>query len=135
MSQRDPDDTRPTARGDIKGYLAGFETRMSRLQEQADDSRERLEAISASAASDHEEVTVTVGAGGALLAVEYGPNARRTSPQSLGEMTMAMYAKAVADAASQATAVMTGLLGADSPAMSNFEASLRRGEHSAGGEY
>lgn len=135
MSQRDPDDPRPTARGDIKGYLADFETRMSRLQEQADDTRERLEAISASAVSDKEEVTVTVGAGGVLLAVEYGPNTRYTSQRALGEMTMAMYAKAVADAASQAAAVMTGILGADSPAMANFDATLRRGEQGAGGEY
>lgn len=125
MSDRD-DGERPTARGDIRAYLADFETRVTRLQERADETQEVLTAISASATSDLGEVTVTVGAGGGLTGVRFGPEARRTSPQSLEEMIMAMYRKAVQDAAGQAKDALTGLLGAGTPAMANFEESLRR---------
>jgi len=126
------DADRPSARTDLPGYLAAFGTRMTRLQEQAEDSEARLAAVSATGASAGGEVTVTVGAGGVLTDVEFTSEVRRTSPESLTEMVKEAYGKAVAAASAQATAAVTGLLGAGSPALADFEASLQR--RTGGGE-
>lgn len=123
---------RPSARTDIRGYLADFSARMTRLQEEAEQSQERLDAVSATGSSAGGEVTVTVGAGGALTDIEFTSEVRRTSPDSLAEMVKEAYGKAMAAASEQATAAMSALLGEGTPELAEFQASLRpRGE---GGE-
>jgi len=121
-----PGAERRGARTDLSGYLANFGNRMTRLQEQAEDSQNRLAAVSATAASSGGEVTVTVGAGGALTDIAFTSEVRRTSPDSLADMVKEAYGKAVTAAASQSTAAITGLLGEGTPALTDFEASLRR---------
>ncbi|WP_158299727.1 YbaB/EbfC family nucleoid-associated protein [Glycomyces paridis] len=128
----DPDAARPSARTDLPGYLADFETRMNRLQERAEDSQALLAAVTGTGASAGGEVTVTVGAGGALTDIEFTSEVRRTSPDSLADMVKEAYGKAVAEAATGATEAMATLLGAGSPAMEDFASSLRaRGEGGA----
>lgn len=124
-----PAPQRPSARTDLRGYLEDFSSRMTRLQEEAEDSQARLAAVSATGASAGGEVTVTVGAGGVLTGIEFTSEVRRTSPDSLSEMVKEAYGKAVAAASEQATEAMTALLGEGTPALAEFEASLRaRGE-------
>lgn len=120
-----PGAERPDARTDLRGYLADFGTRMTRLQERAEDSQSRLTAVSATGASSGGEVTVTVGAGGVLTDIAFTSEVRRTSPESLTEMVKEAYGKAVTAAATQATEAITGLLGEDSPALADFASSLR----------
>ncbi|SDD54797.1 YbaB/EbfC family nucleoid-associated protein [Glycomyces harbinensis] len=127
-----PDAERPDARTDLRGYLADFGARMTRLQERAADSQDRLAAVSATGASSGGEVTVTVGAGGALTDIAFTSEVRRTSPESLSDMVKEAYGKAVTAASAQSTAAVTGLLGEGTPALADFEASLRR--RTGGGE-
>lgn len=98
-------------------WIAAQQANAAQLREKAERVRGELAATSATARSADSAVTVTVGAGGVLQAISFGRTASSLGPERLAAITMRAYASAARDAAVAATAVMSQLVGPDSPTM------------------
>ncbi|MEU6860393.1 YbaB/EbfC family nucleoid-associated protein [Glycomyces sp. NPDC046736] len=111
---------RPSAKTDIRGFMEGFQQRMSTLQERAADSATRVSAIKATVVSDDEEISVTVGASGELLDIQFGRSMRQASPEWMTQIARETYRRAREEAGEQVKEVMSETMGADSTAMRVF---------------
>jgi DNA-binding protein YbaB len=118
--QDGPSGGRPSAKTDIHGFMEGFQQRMSTLQERAAASADRVSAIEATAVSDNGEISVTVGASGELLDIQFGRSMRQASPEWMTEIARETYQRARQEAGEQVKEVMSETMGADSAAMRVF---------------
>ena len=112
QSQERPE--RPSIMTDPDGYMRDFERRMSDLRGRADQMQERMAEASVRVESEEGEVAVTVGIGGVLTAIEFGPEARRLSGPTLSERVMETYRRAATEASQKAVDVMSDMFGPDS---------------------
>jgi DNA-binding protein YbaB len=87
----------------------------------AQEAKERLQQVAATATSRDGAATVTVNVSGALQQLVFGPKADQMSRGELAASVLATAHRAQAQAAQQLTAVMAPLIGGDSDAMKFLE--------------
>jgi DNA-binding protein YbaB len=109
---------RPSMATDPEEYMRQFEARTAAMRANATRLQEGLSAANATVASDEGEVSITVGMGGTLQAIEFGPTHRHMSGQGLAQLIMETYHEAVAEASTKSVDVMSDILGEDSEALS-----------------
>ncbi|RCW45075.1 DNA-binding protein YbaB [Halopolyspora algeriensis] len=99
-------------------FLADFENKTTRMQQQLERSQEALAGASSRATSDDGTVTVTVAGGGSIESLELGPKAMELGHTKLASTIMATIRRAQQQAAREVQESMRPLLG-DGEAM-NF---------------
>ena len=99
--------------GDPAAQLARF----AALRERGERVREQLAATEATATDGTGAVTVTVRAGGVMQAVRFAESARRLPLEKLSTQLMQAYLQACRAAAEQSVAIMSELVGPDSPSL------------------
>jgi DNA-binding protein YbaB len=109
---------------DPEQWVRDMDERMSALRGRAESAKQDLEDNNVTLTSNDRAVTVTVNGSGSLLSLQYGSRAEGMSTQMLATKTMQTYQKACAEAAQRTTAIMSGLLGADSDAMDILKAAM-----------
>jgi DNA-binding protein YbaB len=115
MDREQRQDTgRPSILADPEGYMRDFEQRMATMRNRAGEMQEKMAEVSVRAESEEGEVALTVSVGGALLGIEFGPEARRTSGPTLAALVMETYHRAAAEASEKAVEAMSDLFGTDS---------------------
>ena len=92
-------------------------TKFRELRERGERVREQLAATEATVRSASGAVSVTVGAGGVLRALELGENSRTLAPAKLSQEIMRAYTQAGRQAAERSVSIMSELVGADSPTL------------------
>ena len=97
--------------------MQDLESRVAQIQEQAGRAEQLLAESETTLVSDDEVVTVTVNAGGTLTGLRFSPHARGMSGTGLADLILDTYQRAVEESGQKTTAIMSGLLGADSDAM------------------
>lgn len=94
---------------------------ISDIAQRAEEAKERLQRVAATATSKDGAATVTVNVSGALQQLAFGPKADQMSRAELAASVLATAHRAQAQAAQQLTAVMAPLIGTDSDAMKFLE--------------
>ena len=102
---------------DPNQIVASYENEVAELAGRAEEAKERISQLSGTASSPDGAVTVTVGGGGALRNVSFGPRADEMPKERLAAAIMATAQKAQAQASQQILAIMSPLIGEDSDAM------------------
>lgn len=95
-----------------------LESRVAVIQEQAGRAESLLAESETTAADEDEIVTVTVNAGGTLTGLRFSPQARGLSGSGLADLVLEVYGQALEASGRKTAEIMSGLLGADSEAMS-----------------
>ncbi|GAB3656794.1 YbaB/EbfC family nucleoid-associated protein [Glycomyces tarimensis] len=98
--------------------MRDLDARVAQIHEQAGRAEQLLADSETTVASDDEAVTVTVNAGGALTGLSFSPQARGMSANGLADLVLDTYRRAVVESGQKTSQIMSGLLGADSEAMS-----------------
>ncbi|HEY9482526.1 MAG TPA: YbaB/EbfC family nucleoid-associated protein, partial [Micromonosporaceae bacterium] len=91
--------------------------RFARMRERAENVRDRLARNSVTATDGRGVVSVTVGSGGVMQSIRFGPRATQMRPSELSAVIMRTYGQACREAAAQSQQILGGLVGADSPTM------------------
>jgi hypothetical protein len=91
------------------------------IAQRAEEAKERLQRVAATATSNDGAATVTVNVSGALQQLVFGPKADQLSRTELAASVLATAHRAQLQAAQQLTAVMAPLIGTDSDAMKFLE--------------
>ena len=79
--------------------------------------REQLAETRATVRSADNAVSVTVGAGGVMQSIMFGPKADGLTPARLGVSVMSAYRTACKQTAERSVEVMSSLVGPDSPTL------------------
>lgn len=108
-SEQPPQDLPP----ELRAQVAKFRE----LRERGERVKDELAAAQATVRSASGAVSVTVGAGGVLRALELGEASRSLAPARLSEEIMKTYRRAGRQAAEQSVSIMSALVGADSPTL------------------
>jgi DNA-binding protein YbaB len=95
--------------------LAGFDTQIAQLRARAELAQAEISA--ATVGSPDAAVTVTVGAGGALTDVQFGPSAYTRPPQQLAALVMQLVDRAQQQVSAKVVSAFGGLVGENSAAM------------------
>jgi DNA-binding protein YbaB len=102
---------------DPNQIVASYEEDIAGLAARAEEAKERIQHLSGTATSPDGSVTVTVGGGGSLQNVQFGPRADGMPKERLAAEIMATARRAQAQASQQVLAIMGPLVGEDSDAM------------------
>jgi len=90
---------------------------IEQLRERAERVRAELAATRATTQSSDGSVSLTVGAGGVLLAIEFTASAKSTSNHQLAISVMSAYRAACRQAAERSVEVVSEMVGPDSPTL------------------
>jgi DNA-binding protein YbaB len=91
--------------------------RFAALRERGERVKAELAATEATASDGTGAVTVTVGAGGVMRSVRFAESARKLPMDKLSSQLMHAYLQACRAAAEQSVAIMSELVGPDSPSL------------------
>lgn len=91
--------------------------RFGRIRERAEGLRAELAQNTVTISDGQGVVTVTVGSGGVMQSIVFGPRATQSGPARLSEAVMRTYAQACRDAAERSQQIVGELVGADSPVL------------------
>ncbi len=98
-------------------YMREQAERYTKLRADAERVKQELAESTATASSPNGAVTVTVGSGGVMRSIRFGPRADKVPLAQLSSSIMAAYGKACREAAEQGVAIMSQLVGEDSPSL------------------
>lgn len=102
---------------EIPSELRAQITKFRELRERGERVRQELAATEATVRGASGAVSVTVGAGGVLRALELGASSRTLSPAQLSQEIMRTYAQAGRQAAERSVSIVSDLVGVDSPTL------------------
>lgn len=100
---------------DPEALLREQTERFARMRERAEGVRDQLARNSVTATDGRGVVTVTVGSGGVMQSIRFGPRASQTPLSELSAVIMRTYGRACREAAGQSQQILGELVGADSP--------------------
>lgn len=100
---------------DPEAVLREQAERFARMRERAEDVRDQLARNSVTATDGRGVVTVTVGSGGVMQSLRFGPRASQMRLSELSAVIMRTYGQACREVAEQSQQIVGGLVGADSP--------------------
>ncbi|MCW0213525.1 MAG: YbaB/EbfC family nucleoid-associated protein [Pseudonocardia sp.] len=98
-----------------EAWLADYRRRVEGIRARAERARSRLEGLTATASSPDGAVTATVGPGGTLTGLAFGPAAEGLSRARLAALVLAAAGEARAEVTAEVAAV-TASLAAAAPA-------------------
>jgi DNA-binding protein YbaB len=98
--------------------MQDLDRRVALIQEQAGRAEQLLAESETTLASDDGAVTVTVNAGGNLTGLRFSAEARKMSANTLADLVLDTYRRAAEESGRNTSAIMSGMLGGDSEAMS-----------------
>lgn len=98
-------------------YLRTQAARYAQLREDAERVKQQLAESRATVSSPNGAVTVTVASGGVMQSIRFGPRAENLPLSQLSSAIMVAYGKACREAAQQGVAIMSQLVGEDSPTL------------------
>jgi len=98
-------------------YLREQTIRFTKMREDAERVKQELADSTATVTSPNGAVTVTVGSGGVMRSLRFGPRAEDVPLAQLSSSIMAAYGKACREAAERGVAIMSQLVGEDSPSL------------------
>lgn len=98
-------------------YMREQAERYTKLRADAERVKQELAQSTATVSSPNGAVTVTVGSGGVMRSIRFGPRADKVPLSQLSSSIMAAYGKACREAAEQGVAIMSQLVGEDSPSL------------------
>jgi len=98
-------------------YLREQTIRFTKMREDAERVKQELAESTATVMSPNGAVAVTVGPGGVMRSLRFGPRAENVPLSQLSSSIMATYGKACHEAAERGVAIMSQLVPADSPSL------------------
>jgi DNA-binding protein YbaB len=98
--------------------------RFAAVQEKAEQAKRDLAEASATASSKDQAVTVTVGAGGVMQSLRFGPRAERMPMTALASSIMTTYTTACRDVAERAASIVESITGEGSDTSAMLRAAI-----------
>jgi DNA-binding protein YbaB len=108
--------TIPGGSGDADAYIYEQTERFARMREQAEHARAQLELNTVTLSADG-VVTITVGSGGVMQSIKFGPRAQQLQPAQLSSTVMHTYGRACRQAAERSQQIVGELVGSNSPTL------------------
>jgi DNA-binding protein YbaB len=105
-------------------YLEQQAQRYAKMREDAERVKQQLADSTATVTSPNGAVTVTVGSGGVMRSLRFGPRAEGLPLAQLSSSIMAAYGKACRHAAEQGVEIVSELVGPDSPTLQLMRAAI-----------
>lgn len=102
---------------DVSNSLGQLDAEITRLRAKAEKAREKVAATVVTRKSSDNTVTVTVGAGGNLLGLEFGNRAYTRPPHQLAHLVMRLVDQARQQAGDEIRTAFGGLVGENSTAL------------------
>jgi DNA-binding protein YbaB len=103
--------------GDPDSYVREQSARFAQLREQAEQVRAQLAQNTVTISDGDSIVTMTVGAGGVMQSIKFGPRANQLQPAQLSAAVMRTYGQACRQAAARSQQIIGELVGAESPTL------------------
>ncbi len=103
--------------GDPDSYVREQSDRFARMREQAEQARAKLAQNTVTIGDADSVVTITVGAGGVMQSIKFGPRANQLQPAQLSATVMRTYGQACRQAAARSQQIIGELVGAESPTL------------------
>ncbi|HVV13644.1 YbaB/EbfC family nucleoid-associated protein [Amycolatopsis sp.] len=97
--------------------LAAFEAELAELRAKAERMQESLREATATVRSKDGAATITVGPGGSVTNLEFGPRAYQRPPAALAALVLELMASAQKQVGAQVAEAFGGLVGENSAAM------------------
>jgi DNA-binding protein YbaB len=103
--------------GDPDSYVREQSAHFAQLREQAEQARAQLAQNTVTISDGDSIVTITVGAGGVMQSIRFGPRANQLQPAQLSAAVMRTYGQACRQAAARSQQIIGELVGAESPTL------------------
>jgi DNA-binding protein YbaB len=103
--------------GDPDSYVREQSAHFAQLREQAEQARAQLAQNTVTISDGDSIVTITVGAGGVMQSIKFGPRANQLQPAQLSAAVMRTYGQACRQAAARSQQIIGELVGAESPTL------------------
>jgi DNA-binding protein YbaB len=103
--------------GDPDSYVREQSAQFAQLREQAEQARAQLTQNTVTISDGDSIVTITVGAGGVMQSIKFGPRADQLQPAQLAAAVMRTYGHACRQAAARSQQIIGELVGAESPTL------------------
>jgi DNA-binding protein YbaB len=103
--------------GDPDSYVREQSAHFAQLREQAEQARAQLAQNTVTISDGDSIVTITVGAGGVMQSIRFGPRANQLQPAQLSGAVMRTYGQACRQAAARSQQIIGELVGAESPTL------------------